>query len=310
MMQVRVSAIRQLTPVIREFTFTALDGDLPGFSSGSHVQVHLPLTQRTARNAYSLISDPADTRHYQIAVRLQEPSRGGSHYLHHQVRVGDTLTLSPPANLFAPDLTARQHILIAGGIGITPFMAYLDSLERSGAAFELHYAYRGGLTDAFIDDLQERLGSRLHRYDGSAAQVMDLNAILGARPMGSHVYTCGPQRLLDGVREQAKALGWPDARVHWEAFSSAQPGVPFSVELTRSGQNLQVEAEQSLLEALEEAGVVIPNLCRGGACGQCATRHLQGDIEHRDHCLSAEEQQQYLMPCVSRGCGTALILDL
>lgn len=309
MMQVRISGIRELTPVIRELTFTAIDGALPGFSSGSHVQVHLPLGERRARNAYSLISDPADTQHYQIAVRLQEQSRGGSHFLHHQVKVGDTLTLSPPANLFALDLTARHHILIAGGIGITPFMAYLDTLERRDCSFELHYAYRQGLTDAFVDDLQERLGPRLHCYDGSAGQVMDLNSILAARPMGSHVYTCGPQRLLDGVQAQASALGWPSSRVHWEAFSSAQPGVPFSLELARSGRKIQVTAEQSLLEALEEAGVAIPNLCRGGACGQCATRHLQGDIEHRDHCLSTEARQQLLMPCVSRGRG-ALVLDI
>lgn len=310
MMRVRISEIRQLTPVIREFTFTVLEGALPGFSSGSHVQVHLPLDSRTVRNAYSLISDPADTQHYQIAVRLQEQSRGGSHFLHHQARVGDTLTLSPPANLFALDLTARHHILIAGGIGITPFMAYLDTLERRGCSFELHYAYRQGLTDAFVDELQERLGKHLHRYDGSAGQVMDLKSILTARPMGSHVYTCGPQRLLNGVQAQASALGWPSSRVHWEAFSSAQPGVPFSLELARSGRKVQVGSEQSLLEALEEIGVAIPNLCRGGACGQCATRHLHGEIEHRDHCLSAEERQQFLMPCVSRGCGAALVLDL
>jgi len=310
MMQVRISGIRELTPVIREFTLTALEGPLPGFSAGSHVQVHLPLGSRTVRNAYSLTGDPADTRHYRIAVRLQEASRGGSRFLHEQARVGDTLTLSPPANLFALDLTARHHILIAGGIGITPFMAYLDSLERRGDSFELHYAYRQGLTDAFSDELLARLGHRLHRYDGSAGQVMDLKTILTARPMGSHVYTCGPQRLLDGVRAQAAALGWPAARVHWEAFSSARSGLPFRLELARSGRKIEVEAEQSLLEALEEAGMSIPNLCRGGACGQCATRHLQGDIDHRDHCLSAEEQQQFLMPCVSRGCGTALVLDL
>ena len=134
--EVRVSAARMLTPVVREFTLQACAGPLPAFSPGSHVQVHLPLAEGKLRNAYSLTSDPADSQHYRIAVRLQEASRGGSNYLHRQVQVGDTLQISPPANLFALHSTASLHILIAGGIGITPFMAYIAALEQSQAHFE------------------------------------------------------------------------------------------------------------------------------------------------------------------------------
>ena len=159
-LKVQVSAARMLTPVVREFTLTACDGALPAFSPGSHVQVHLPLAEGTVRNAYSLTSDPAHTRHYRIAVRLQDASRGGSQYLHRQVQVGDTLRISPPANLFAPHGTARRHILIAAGIGITPFMAYIATMEQQQADFELHYLFRPGLSDAYLDELQQRLGPR------------------------------------------------------------------------------------------------------------------------------------------------------
>ena len=148
MIEVQVTAVRQLTPVVREFSFAALDGTLPGFSCGSHVQVVLPIEGRTLRNAYSLLGDPRETGVYRIAVRLQEASRGGSRYLHEQVRVGDRLQIGAPRNLFALHSQARHHILVAGGIGITPFMAYLAELEAQGASFELHYAYRSGLTDA------------------------------------------------------------------------------------------------------------------------------------------------------------------
>jgi ferredoxin-NADP reductase len=305
-LKVRVSAAKMLTPVVREFTLQSCAGLMPGFSPGSHVQVHLPLADGQVRNAYSLTSDPADNRHYRIAVRLQEVSRGGSHYLHRQVQVGDILEISPPANLFALHSTASLHILIAGGIGITPFMAYIAALEQQRANFELHYLYRPGVSDAYVEELQQRLGSRLHTY----ACRPDLKQILGDRPLGSHVYTCGPQPLLDAVRQQAKVLGWPKSRVHWEAFNAAQPGQPFDLELLRSGQRLRVGAEQSLLEALESAGLQIPNLCRGGVCGQCMTRHVGGEIEHRDSFLSPVEQAEFLMPCVSRGCGPCVSLDL
>ncbi len=75
-------------------------------------------------NAYSLLSSPHDTSCYQIAVRLEEHSRGGSRFLHQQVKVGDRLTISTPNNLFALIPSARKHLFIAGGIGITPFLSH------------------------------------------------------------------------------------------------------------------------------------------------------------------------------------------
>lgn len=137
LLDVRVTAVRQLTTLVREFTFEAEQGSLPGFSAGSHVLVHLPTPQRSLRNAYSLLGDPAAPQQYRIAVRLQEDSRGGSRFLHEQVKEGDRLQLSPPANLFALHSQARHHLLIAGGIGITPFLAQVAELERRGASFAL-----------------------------------------------------------------------------------------------------------------------------------------------------------------------------
>jgi ferredoxin-NADP reductase len=311
LLEVKVTAVRQLTPVVREFTFEASEGQLPGFSSGSHVQVLMPLGERTLRNAYSLLGDPADSSHYRIAVRLQDDSRGGSRYMHERVAVGDRLQLSLPHNLFPLHSQASHHVLVAGGIGITPFMAYIAELQARGASFELHYAFRGRLTDAYVGELAERLGERLHAYDSSAGQRLDLAALLAGQPLGTHLYACGPQRLLDGLREQARALGWADSRVHWEAFAAPEPGLPFRVELARSGRHIEVPADLSLLEALEAAGVELPNLCRGGVCGQCATRYLAGAVEHRDHYLDEGQRADSLMPCVSRGsCASPLLLDL
>ena len=306
MIEVRIAAIRELTPVIREYSLEAVTGCLPGFSAGSHVQLHLP---NGRRNAYSLLGDPADTRQYHIAVRHQDASRGGSRYLHQQLQAGDTLPISAPANLFPLFSKARQHLLVAAGIGITPLLAHARELLRRREDFELHYAYRAGSSDAYLSELRQLLGPRLHEYP---AGVKRLNAatLLHERPLGTHVYTCGPQSLLLDIQEQAAARGWSRQRLHSEAFAAAEPGQPFEVELLRSGRQLQVSAEQSLLEALESAGVEVPNLCRGGVCGQCQTPYLKGDVEHRDHVLSAAERASSLMPCVSRGCGSPILLDI
>ncbi|WP_431798421.1 PDR/VanB family oxidoreductase (plasmid) [Cupriavidus metallidurans] len=311
MLHVKVAAIKQLTPLIREFLLEPTAGKLPRFSAGSNIQVRLPTWGRVLRNAYSLVSDPDDNSHYRIAVRLQEASRGGSRHLHEQVREGDSLEITAPSNLFALHSLAQNHILIAGGIGITPFMTYIEELERRNAIFELHYVYRTGLTDAYVDELRRRLGERFHTYDAKRGKPLVLGEVLEHRALGSHVYCCGPERLIAGVRQCATALGWHQSLVHVEAFAAPEPGQPFTAELVRSQRRIHVAADQSLLEALEQADIEIPNLCRGGVCGQCATRHLGGDIEHRDHYLSSDEQAQMLMPCVSR-CGgrSALLLDL
>ena len=302
LLDVRVASVRQLTPLVREFTFEAVSGELPGFSAGSHVQVHMPGTGRPLCNAYSLLSDPQQRQHYRIAVRLQEQSRGGSRFMHEQVKEGDVLRLSPPANLFAPHSRAGHHLMIAGGIGITPFMAYIAALEQRGGSMELHYAYRSGLTDTYLEELAAHLGAALHPYDGRAGQRLDIRQVLSDQPLGTHVYICGPDSLISDVCQTADALGWPAERIHWEAFAAPEPGEPFVAELA-DGRTLAVPGDYSLLEALEQAGVPVPNLCRGGVCGQCMTPYSAGEVEHRDLYLSDSERADHLMPCVSRGKG-------
>ena len=111
--------------------------------------------------------------------------------------------------------------------------------------------------------------------------------------MGTHIYICGPKGMIAWVRSTAEAMGWPSRAVHSEEFLAPPVGVPFAVELAASGKTITVGAAQSLLEAMEAAGVEAPYLCRGGACGQCETDVLGKKI----------------MPCVSRFGGKSLVLD-
>jgi ferredoxin len=115
------------------------------------------------------------------------------------------------------------------------------------------------------------------------------------------------------VRAAAEAAGWPEAAVHHEEFLAPPPGAPFDVRLADSGLSLRVGPAQSLLEAIEAAGVAAPYLCRGGACGQCETDVLDcdGQILHHDHWLTEAQRAsgRKIMPCVSRFQGRRLVLD-
>jgi len=314
---VRVTAIKQVAPLIKEFTLEPQDGLLTPFSPGAHIVVEMVSTgsgtdKHSYRNAYSLMSDPLDSRQYRIAVRLQDDSRGGSVYMHQQVEVGTQLKISPPANLFAPEWMAKKHVLFAGGVGITPFLSYLPELQQRQAEFELHYMYRSKQTGAYSAELQENLGSGCSCYDADLGNRCDIAAVMSGQPLGTHFYICGPEALIDAVRATADGMGIPASAIHWEEFAGAKPGLPFVVELSRSGVELAVAADSSLLETLESADINVPNLCRAGVCGQCVCDVAEGEVEHRDSYLSDREKQsgQVMMPCVSRAAGDRLVLDI
>jgi dimethylamine monooxygenase subunit B len=313
--RVRVVEVSEVADRVKRFRFAPVDGDrLPSFSGGAHITVLMDDGERRIRNPYSLNSSPADSRAYEISVLRVESSRGGSHYMHTRVRPGDHLWITPPGNLFPLHQLARKHILIAGGIGITPFMAMTDQLSVSGHDFELHYAMRTEASSPYGKALTERYGDRVRLYRTSLGQRIPLDDLLEDQPLGTHLYVCGPERMIDGVLESGRLAGWPEENLHCERFLAPPGGEPFSVRLTRSGLDVHVGEHESILEAVEAAGVNPPYLCRGGVCGQCETRvlSLDGVLDHNDHYLTAEEREQgqKLMICMSRFRGRELALDL
>ncbi|WP_339109731.1 PDR/VanB family oxidoreductase [Thioclava sp. GXIMD4216] len=306
-----VTRVQALTPQVKLFRFEAAT-PLPLFSGGAHIVVEMPDGDVLRRNSYSLISDPHDPSGYEIAVRLDPQGRGGSRFLHEKVREGDRLRVSMPANLFAIDPRAKRHLLIAGGIGITPFLAQIRQLDRLNLDWALHYAAPSRKEAAALGLLPR--SSRISLHFSDEGNRMDLATLLDGQPAGTHVFCCGPEGLITAVEATAARLGWPQSHLHSEAFAAPPPGAAFSVTLGRSGRTLTVGPHQSLLEAIEAADVPIDWSCRGGACGRCETavRACHGRILHHDHWLSEDERaaQTKIMPCMSRFLGEDLTLDL
>jgi ferredoxin-NADP reductase len=315
-MAVRVAAITQVAEKVKRFRFQRTDGrDMPNFSGGAHVVVAMRDGDLLRRNPYSLMSSPLDTSGYEISVLRVEQSRGGSAFLHEKLKVGDTLTLSQPLNLFPFDRRGRKHLFLAGGIGITPFLAMMKQMSAENMSFELHYAIRSRGHGAYWRELQERYGKqRIHVYCDAENLFIPVANLLSAQPIGTHLYVCGPAGMIDGVLGQATRQGWPSQNLHSERFLAPPPGQPFTALLKRSRKTVTVGSHQSMLEAIEAAGVDAPYLCRGGACGQCETSVLgcDGAIEHNDHYLEPEDKAsgKKIMICVSRIKGREISLDL
>jgi ferredoxin-NADP reductase len=312
--RVRVAAAEMLTPAIRHISLVSADGStLPPFAAGSHIQLTLEGEDGHRRkNAYSLVGTPDDLSCYRIAVLRIADGRGGSIHVHDKLHVGSELEITYPLNLFPIAKLARKHVLIAGGIGITPFMSHLWELDQLGAAYELHYAMRSRSMGAFLDQLQDKLGSRLTVYPLDENRMIEPDALLGDQPLGTHAYVCGPPGLIEAVEASAERMGWPARYFHSERFGGSAPGKPFQVVLAKTGATIEVAGDTSLLDAIEASGYEVQNSCRGGVCGQCETAVLEGEPEHLDHVLSAEQKAcgKTMMVCVSRAKGDRLVLDL
>jgi ferredoxin-NADP reductase len=311
---VTVTDIVPLNDLVTRFEFKRTDGGLlPTFSGGAHTVVEMRDGDITRMNPYSLMSDPMDQTAYTISVRRDDEGRGGSLFMHNNVKVGDRMVVSNPVNLFSLDLRAKKHLFLAGGIGITPFLAQIKQLERFNGNWELHYACRNAALGSYVDELTDHYPNATHVYYDDNDQRIDLVNLLDGQPLGTHIYVCGPKGMIDWVRKTAAGEGWPRESIHYEEFLAPQSGKPFEVKLAVSNIVIQVGEQESLLEAIERAGVDAPYLCRGGACGQCETQVIDytGNFIHRDHWLDDAEHASgdKIMPCVSRFEGKILVLD-
>ena len=310
----RVAAVDDIAPTLRHLTLVHAHGaPLPAASAGAHVQLRLPLQGggRTLTNAYSLINAPGRRGAYEVIVRRVDASRGGSAFVHEGLTVGAALEASAPFNLFAPDRTARRHLMLAGGIGVTPFLSYIREFEQWAMPYELRLCSREA--EARVFDRWLPASAAIARHWRAPGAALDLPALLAAQPAGTALYVCGPAPMIEQVCSTAAALGWPAGQVHAESFgAAAAPGRRFTAELRASGARVEVGEHESLLEALERAGLKPASLCRGGACGMCELAVLDGEPEHRDHCLSDEQRRagRCIMPCVSRASTPVLVLDL
>jgi cytochrome P450/ferredoxin-NADP reductase len=309
-MTVKVAGLWDVSSNTKLFALTHSGGGLlPKFTPGSHIVVHMRDGGKVYRNSYSLINGGyGEGLAYFIAVQLAPDSKGGSKYMHEKVQRGDELAISVPANYFPTAEHAVKHLLIAGGIGVTPALSQRSHLKLQEERVELHYTFRNAETAAFVPFLTFQSDPNVHLYDGSQGQRLDIPALLRRQPEGTHVYTCGPSGLMDAAVKAAEALGWPEESIHVERFGAGpvKGDEPFEAVCQLSGKTVQVSETGSLLDALEAAGIEIPFACRAGNCGSCEVDVVAGTIIHRDTVLSAAERAKgvTMLSCVSRGKDT------
>jgi ferredoxin-NADP reductase len=288
--------------------------DLPPWQPGAHIDLVLEdgLTRQ-----YSLCGDPRGSGVWRVGVLLDPNSRGGSRYVHENLAEGATVRVRGPRNHF-PLVDARRYRFIAGGIGITPIAAMIETVHQAGNDWTLLYGGRTKASMAFADELAERYSDRVTVWPQDQRGLLDLESLLKDPEDNTLVYCCGPEPLLAAVEQHCAQ--WPTGTLHIERFAAKAPSAEqaaealgqFEVVCQRSGITLEITADKSILETLEEADIPIMASCYEGVCGTCEARVLEGTPDHRDSMLTEPEKAagEVMLVCVSRSRTERLVLDL
>ncbi|APG49064.1 PDR/VanB family oxidoreductase [Phaeobacter porticola] len=301
-----------LSPDTSDFTFELCEGRFSGLEPGAHIDVHLP---PDLVRQYSIWSWSQDGRQINVAVKHENNGRGGSHAMH-ALSEGTEVEIGGPRNHFKLQADVGYVTLIAGGIGATPLVAMARELLNTRRDFQVYYLVRSrkfAAMDAKFCALG--LGDRYHLHCDDRDGQLDLAGVLQSMPMGSDVYTCGPEPMLNAVLEAGSAMR--GGTIHFERFTAASDGdqghnSAFEVEISSSGAVFHVGATDSILDVLKSNGISVDFGCSEGLCGSCIVDVVEGQVDHRDGILTPEEQatHSYLCTCVSRAKGDRLVLNL
>jgi len=313
LIRTRVDAVTEIAEDISCYELSA--DSLPGFSAGSHIDVHIP---GGLIRQYSLCNDPRENHRYVIAVLKEKNGRGGSKYMHEHLLAGDGLLVSRPRNHFPLVMGNGRLHFAAGGIGITPIMSMVAECIRRNADFHLHYCVRSRSRAAFLDRLRPLLES------GRATLHVDEE---GARPdfrqtferpgAGEHIYYCGPPGFMDHLASATRH--WPEGSVHFERFTAAaesgtaakaSENEAFEIQIAGSGKRYTVQPDETIVQVLRRHGFQVDVSCEEGYCGTCMTRYVGGRPEHRDSVLDEANRNTYVMICCARAQESPLVLDI
>ncbi|MBQ0825875.1 PDR/VanB family oxidoreductase [Streptomyces tagetis] len=314
-MRLRLTSVRYEADQIVSLEFADPTGaPLPPWGPGAHLEIRLP--SGLIRH-YSLCGDPARADRYRVAVLRVAAGRGGSREIHDTLRVGTVLEVSAPRDTFAL-AEADHHLLIAGGIGVTPILTMAEHLAARGhPSWRLVYGGRSRDAMAFGDRVARLPEGRAEVVCQDERGLPDLETAVAELPDGAHVYCCGPAPMIENATGLCARR--PDLVLHTERFAAA-PARPaatedgaFEVELAESGQVLKVPADRSVLDVVREVLPDVAYSCESGFCGTCETGLVSGAAEHRDDLLTEAERdaQRSMMICVSRARpGERLVLRL
>jgi len=321
----RVAEVIEETPSTRTFVLESAGDDAPplAYRAGQHLTVIVEANGARHRRCYSFSSSPVAGGRPAITVKRM-PDGLVSRHLHDEVRPGDTLVVDEPTGSFSVETdpsSAREIVLVAGGVGITPLMSMAETVLRAEPGSRVVLLCGNRSQDEII------FGQRIARLAAEFAPRLVVRHALDAAPEGwaglrgsldgslvlralegraaDAYYVCGPEPMMRSVCEALAASGVASDRIHTERFAYASaattriPNHAAEITFARSGRRITARAGQTILQAGLDAGLDLPSSCTMGGCGACKLHKIEGTVVMSEpNCLSDNEREAgYILAC-------------
>ncbi|MGZ4465091.1 MAG: 1,2-phenylacetyl-CoA epoxidase subunit PaaE [Nocardioides sp.] len=299
------------------------------------------------RRSYSLCSPPSSGV-LRIGVK-RLPGGAFSQRVLGSLRVGDRLDVMPPSGRFTTTLDPTAHrtyVAVAAGSGITPVLSIVAAILEGepGSRVTLVYANRTHRTVMFLDevhDLKDRYPDRLQLLHVLSREAQEVELLSGrldgerlARILDALVppddvdewFLCGPQQMVVELREVVEKVARPGAHVHTELFhADPVPRAPVAelagavdgaarvtIRLDGRASDLDLRPDGApVLEAALGVRSDLPFACKGGVCGTCRAKVVEGTVAMDvNYALEPEEVERgYVLTCQSHPTSERVVLD-
>ena len=322
MMDVELTAVRQVAEGMVELTFKRLDADaFPFFRAGQYVSLQGRVGESVVSRPYSIVSSPRQALANELVLGVADAGFF-SGWLNREAKPGDRFRMSEPTGEFHYETLRdkKQIVCIAGGAGITPFISMARSMADKdepyemilfyGARDEAHLAYQ-----AELDELCQKTGLRVVYVLSDEEKSGFAHGFITADLMEQFVdikectfFLCGPKAMYDFIESQLASYQLPVKAVHRDATCcpnlkiDAPRTFRLTVHIRDEVFTMDAAEHETLLTAMERAGVPAPNKCRAGGCGYCHSKWIAGEFriaEGRDGRREADRKFGFVHPCVT-----------
>ncbi|QRQ84083.1 ferredoxin--NADP reductase [Cupriavidus oxalaticus] len=304
--RLQIAEVITETEQAHSLVFALPDGlrDAFAYRPGQFLTLRVPVDGVPLQRCYSLSSTPEVDHALRVTIKRVQSGRV-SNWICDHLGAGDTVEVMPPAGVFTPPTLHGDFLLLAGGSGITPVLSIARAALRHGrGAVTLVYANRDERSVIF----REALGELANSHPGRLRVIHWLDSVQGpptqrqieelVRPWSlAECFVCGPGPFMDAAQAALQQLGVPRGKLHVERFVSlpdvaaaktavapvplepaAMRGAALTVQLDGASHQLNVAPDETVLDALQRAGVSAPSSCRAGLCGACMCQVTQGDV--------------------------------
>lgn len=304
------------------FEFKKLDDAAFNFKAGQFLTFAVEIADKLECRAYSISSSPMNSESVAVTIKRVNGGKVSNHLLDH-LQTGMTLPAMAPAGEFTlqDQKTTEKLLLMCAGSGITPCISMARWLLESNQKVNIHFIY-SALSEAdvimakVLDALNKEFANfHLTRIIEKTTNANDIQGILDLAlfkklipdTRGRTIFTCGPEAYMEAIESFAQSTKFDMTLFHKESFvadkdnrETTRSDVNYQIVVPQYAKTFTIAENQTLLDALESAGIPISTACRNGFCGACKCK-VKGNVKSASQqALTAEQiKQGYVLSCTA-----------